>query len=276
MIVSARNKLLNWLVGSKNSIVEINFDVKGRTFKAYVPDDQYWGSIKDVLLNREYEYFTDFELERFTGLVVDAGAHVGLFSLISSIFARYVVAIEPHPANFRLLKRNFEKNKVSNAFALNKALYSRNKQRINLYEGADSGCNSVIKGSNLQYIVANSITLQQIIEDFGNIDLLKIDVEGAEFEIFRNIEKNYLTRINAIVGEIHSAFGRKDKIFEELNNKGFSIRTLYPPLLKKGGRYLINVNDLRRLKLIRGVLYTVSPIARAIDKSLLIFFAKRK
>ena len=48
MIVSARNKLLNWLVGSKNSIVEINFDVKGRTFKAYVPDDQYWGSIKDV------------------------------------------------------------------------------------------------------------------------------------------------------------------------------------------------------------------------------------
>jgi FkbM family methyltransferase len=62
-------------------------------------------------------------LNKFKGKrVVDAGAHVGLFSLAASTFAKEVISLEPHPVNFKLLQLNLEINNTRNIISINKAL----------------------------------------------------------------------------------------------------------------------------------------------------------
>jgi hypothetical protein len=72
-IVSVANKVLR----AKGNLLNISFEVDGRFYRTFVPDDQLFVAIKDILLNREYEYLPEFELNKFMGKrVVDAGAHV--------------------------------------------------------------------------------------------------------------------------------------------------------------------------------------------------------
>jgi len=52
MIANVYN-IVNKLLGVKGNIFKLRFKVGGRVLKAYVPDDEIWGAVKDILLNRE-------------------------------------------------------------------------------------------------------------------------------------------------------------------------------------------------------------------------------
>jgi hypothetical protein len=52
-------------LGARGKTLKVNFDVEGKRFQAYVPDDALWGPVKDILLNREYEYAPEFELRAY-------------------------------------------------------------------------------------------------------------------------------------------------------------------------------------------------------------------
>ena len=64
-IVSVANKIFR----AKGNLLNIKFEVNGKLYNVFVPDDQLFGAIKDVLLNREYEYLPEFELNKFEGKV---------------------------------------------------------------------------------------------------------------------------------------------------------------------------------------------------------------
>lgn len=273
--ISCKNRIINLLLGSKNKDVEVNFEVENQAFKIVSPDDQYWGSIKDVLLIREYEYLTEFELQNFKGLVVDAGAHVGLFSIVASRFARKIVSIEPNSKNYCLLYKNCETNKINNILPLNKVL-CENEGTVKLYKGVDSGCSSIVKGLNTQFNYSQGVTLQRIIEEFGDIDLLKLDVEGAEFGIFQNIEINHLKRINAIVAEIHLNAGKPEVILKKLRSSGFTTSVFYPPVIKKIGVSTIHVQKLAKLKWFSLLFYELTRLLGLKEKNFQILFAIRK
>ena len=268
---SILRKCINSFLGVKGNIIEVKFKVEGRIFKAYVPDDQYWTAIKDILLNREYEYVPEFELKNFRGLVIDAGAQVGLFSLISSLFAKKVIALEPHPTNYSLLKINLERNLANNVIPMNLALWCKN-EKLKIYEGDQSGGHSIYHFPYASFFEASTITLRDLVREFGNIDLLKIDVEGSEFRIFREIDDETLKHVNAIVGEIHLDYGDANLIVAKLKNSGFKVRTFYPPLWRKENAYSIKLYDLLRLKLLRNFLYSVYSLLDFKNKHLLIFF----
>jgi FkbM family methyltransferase len=186
----------------RSKLVRVKFSVGGKRFTAYVPDDNIWGAIKDVLLNREYEFLPEFELCNFTGgVIVDAGAHVGLFSLVASAFAGKVIAIEPSRINYHLLMLNLLTNNIGNVVPVNKALYHY-RGKLKLFEGGHSGAHSLI-GNSSRFEEVETITLEEIIDSYGSIDLLKIDIEGAEFEIFNHIDLETLNRVKMIADEIH-------------------------------------------------------------------------
>src|SRR5437763_1822635 len=68
-------------------------------------------------------------------IVVDIGAHIGLYTIISSKrvgFNGKVIAIEAHPENFEILNRNIQLNQLTNVIALNYAVYSE-EERLKLY-----------------------------------------------------------------------------------------------------------------------------------------------
>jgi len=262
-------------LGIKGStIINVKFKIEGREFNVYVQDDQYWGSIKDILLNREYEYLPEFELKNFKGLVVDIGAQVGLFSLISSIFAKKVIALEPHPVNYCLLRTNLDKNNITNVVAINKALWYKTG-KIKIFEGTHSGGHSIYQQHTNKFFEVPTITLSDIIEEFGPIDLLKIDIEGAEFTIFEKIKKRTLQCINAIVGEFHLDYGDINSIIKRMKKAGFKLHIFYPPLQSQKNTYSIKVHDMLRLKLLKNFLYLASHLVNFKTKNLAIIFGLR-
>lgn len=106
-----------------------------------------------------------------------------------------VLAIEPHPENFKILQRNIELNNLKNVTTLNLAC-SNKKGNLQLFLDEDgTGGHSTIKpkkikaGNNKIWVKAE--TLDTIIkkEKIKKVDLVKIDVEGAEAEVLEGATK---------------------------------------------------------------------------------------
>src|SRR5574341_529851 len=157
-----------------------------------------------------YQYFCRIEKDDFTpgredeiielfspregDVVVDIGAHIGRYTVISSKRVGLdgkVIALEAAPDNFDILNRNIRLNGLTNVLPLNCAAYSK-QTRLKLYEpsAADSIYNTIMPirgGLNSSYVEVNANTLDAILHANGmeKVDWIKIDVEGAEFEVLK-------------------------------------------------------------------------------------------
>jgi FkbM family methyltransferase len=262
-------RTVNKILGANGRIIKVRFDVDCKEFEAYVQDDECFGAVKDVLLNREYEYLPEFELTNFKNKrVVDAGAHVGFFSLAASRFAREVIAIEPHPINYKLLKLNLDRNKTNNVITINKALWYETS-KVRFHESFHTGGGSVFDDSSKSYEV-QTVTLEDIVDEIGDIDLLKIDIEGAEFKV---LEKSSAAR--NLVCEVHLKKGDLQTLARTLTNRGLSIRIFNPPLAKgKERSYDIVLHDFLKLKSIRSFVQAGAFLLRKVNTDLALLFAK--
>jgi FkbM family methyltransferase len=225
---SRSRRVVAALIGDRGRIRSVAFREGGRTFRARVNEDNLWGAVKDNLVLAEYER-NGIRLEHARGVVIDAGAHVGLFSLLASAHARTVVALEAHPANFSLLAANVADNKAEHVEARQCALWST-KGSVELVEGQQSGGGSVLGGAG-RSIEVQAESLDSIVAGAGPVDLLKIDIEGAEFEVLEHASDETLGRISAIVAELHLDGQRErlDPTVDRLRASGFSVVVSRPP-----------------------------------------------
>jgi FkbM family methyltransferase len=137
-------------------------------------------------------------------VVLDVGANVGAFSLAASRRAAVVYALEPVGANYEMLRRNIELNKATNIVAERLAM-----------SGENGVCEISVAGvfSSVHFRVANatveqvpSVTLERFLEERGisQVDYLKMDCEGAEWDIVLNAPPSVLARIKHIEMEFHN------------------------------------------------------------------------
>lgn len=139
-------------------------------------------------------------------LIVDCGANVGYSS--AYFLSRYpkctVVAIEPDPSNFALLSRNLEPY-AARCHLLNAAVWWR-KETLRFKtpntEGAEWAC-SVEPGMSGGSSVS-AITIPDVLEMVLNsrISVLKIDIEGAERDLFAH-DPTWLDAVDNIAIELH-------------------------------------------------------------------------
>jgi len=268
--------IVNKLLRTRGNVIRVRFSVGNRLYEAYVPDDKRWGSIKDILLNREYEYIPLFSIEDIRGFtVIDAGAHVGLYSLVVSDYARRVISIEPHPVNYRLLEINKIINNVEAMTTLNAAVVGAKSGSVKLCEGSHSGGSSIVMRSSSRRYQVQQITLKEIIENYVTSDrvLLKMDIERAEFEVFKTTDPNLLRSIERIVMEVHLRYGSLDIIVDKLRSAGFTVRYFHSPLIAKTWSQRIRVQNMTGLKILRSAIYSVAKLGRLKDVDLVILFA---
>jgi len=137
-------------------------------------------------------------------IIVDAGANIGLASVY---FAnKYpnakIISIEPEKNNFEMLKKNIANYK--NIIPLNAALWNKNEEVcvIDINCGNDSFQIGQNDASN--FSKTDGFTIEKIMNMFNlpKIDLLKIDIEGAEKEVFET-STNWLNSVNTIAIELH-------------------------------------------------------------------------
>ena len=143
--------------------------------------------------------------------IIDIGANAGFFSVFAA--SRFpnakVFSYEPIPNNFRQLQRNKILNKDAQIFCFPKAVY-RNSGEISLrFDSSDifTTSASIFESSGLQYdtIQVPCVTLSEIFDEhhIERCDLLKMDCEGAEYDILYNCPKNDLLRVSQMTIEVH-------------------------------------------------------------------------
>ena len=130
------------------------------------------------------------------GVVVDIGAFVGMYTVKASFYAKEVIAIEPSPETFEMLKKNCKG--LANVKLAKVALWSKSG-KAKLYMGtANLGTTPIWGGNSLilersnyynknDYIEVNMTTLDKLLDK--PVHFIKIDAEGAELEILKGAER---------------------------------------------------------------------------------------
>jgi FkbM family methyltransferase len=172
-------------------------------------------------------------------VIIDIGAHKGYFSTFASFKAKKgkVYSFEPLESNYNILKKNLEINKCINVVPFQLGI-SGAKGIRKLYISPDSSAGiSLVKDwleddrRKIDSFRINCITLRDIFSlcHIEKIDFLKIDCEGAEYEILSDASVESLAKISRISMEFHQIRGLKvNTIKNFLKKNGFSVRVKDP------------------------------------------------
>ncbi len=167
-------------------------------------------------------------------LVIDIGANNGFFSIFAAKKATsgHVISFEPVPELVNKIKTNIDLNKISN-IKLEQLAVSNKKGHIEFYiSKTHNGCHSLFKRSaSDDKIIINTIKLEDYCFEnkIQKINLLKMDCEGAEYDIFNSLSAKFLkNNIEKISMEYHDIIGehKHGEIINQLKNNGFSTKVL--------------------------------------------------
>lgn len=174
---------------------------------------------------RNLEYEIDFKLN--PKVIVDCGANTGL----STIYFKNkypdatIIAIEPESSNFDLLLKNTKG--YSNLHCLKKGIWNRD---VNLEIANPEAEKWAFITKEVEYESNNTIeaiSIDRILEEYDieTIDILKIDIEGSEKELFEKNFENWIPRTKIILIELHDFMrnGCSKSFIKALENFSFSV-----------------------------------------------------
>ncbi|MHC5058884.1 MAG: FkbM family methyltransferase [Planctomycetota bacterium] len=166
-------------------------------------------------------------------IVIDIGAYIGTHTIPMSKFSKKVYAFEANPDIFCCLKKNVECNSIEN-ININNCLISDSKKQLDFYkrlDGTSRVSNKSVKGECLSL---ESDSLDNIIGTDEKIKLIKIDVEGHEFNVLEGCKKIIELHRPIIIIEVFK--NKKKQLEEYVTNNNYNMTWL------KGDDYLLEPN----------------------------------
>ena len=190
----------------------------------------------EVLMDHSY-YLPIYWLKNIN-TVVDLGSHIGFTTFYLSQFAHNTkfYCVEPNENNLKLLKCNLASinDKVS---IINGAIYHKSGEKyfnnnLRSWEGSISDNESSVKVRC--YTVSEIFNMYKL----SDIDILKVDVEGAEKYLFKS-DNDWLYKVKIILIELHSDYHVKE-FKNDISKYEF---TVFPPNAHFGNNVLIAVKN---------------------------------
>lgn len=190
-----------------------------------------------------YEDEYGFALDFVPRTIIDGGANIGLAAIYFS--NKYpeakIISIEPEPSNFEMLVKNTVN--YNNVSAHNAALTKNSKAKIIIEDkglGHWGFMTTEVSGDVPQdAVVIPTISIFDLMREnnFESIDLLKIDIEGAEKELFETGYESWLPKTRVLVVELH------DRMKKGCSKSVFSAVCKYDFSFSHKGENLIFTNN---------------------------------
>lgn len=194
--------------GSKPRFEEKKIEVSG--YKLVVPDllSFIW-QYKEIFVDENYKFNSSTEKP----IIYDCGANIGISILYFKwLFPKSrIKAFEPDPNIFNRLEQNIKTNRITEIELISAAVWINNNGIEFGIEGAD--------GSSIYHdgkkVKVNSVRLKELLEKEEKIDLLKIDIEGAETEVLIDCDNSFQNVENLFI-EYHSFTKENQRLAEIL------------------------------------------------------------
>ncbi len=191
--------------------------------------------VENVIVNREYTP-PGFEIQA-TDSVIDIGGNIGTFSLLASACAARgrVFSFEPEAENYALLVRNMAANGRTNVL-VKRAAVSGGRGTVRLFTADQGGFHSVLAdraADSHRFEEVESLGLKDIFDEYRieHCHFLKLDCEGAEYDILYALPAEYYRRIDRIAMEYHGVEdpaarrAQSDGLITHLERSGFRIES---------------------------------------------------
>lgn len=191
----------------------------------------------DFVVTYEMFFRDDYGLKRFPlndgpMSILDLGANIGAFTVLAA--TRYknakIYSFEPEDTNYNQLKFNASLNNIDNRVtAIKEAVADTAGEKVfhmSSYDYAHSLLEEQIIDNPGTKIKVTCTTLEQTVQKYNlkSIDILKLDIEGAEYDMFLKMPKNILDMVQVILMEIHTISTHKPEDLENyLKMSGFKM-----------------------------------------------------
>lgn len=194
--------------------------VLGKQFKL-VDSFSFIGMYKEIIDQEIYK----FQSDKQAPFIIDCGANVGLSILyFKHLFPKSkIIAFEPDQKIFSVLSENIEKYKLANVQLIPKAVWDSETILDFLPEGGDSGRLFQDSLENYRKCQVEAIRLRDYLSQ--PIDLLKIDIEGAETRVIQDCS-DLLYNVKKLFVEYHSFIDQPQTLnilIDTLCKSGFKV-----------------------------------------------------
>lgn len=231
-----------------NYLIKLNGTFKGETKSSFISrfktiDDKNvclrklpssdMAVLDQVILMKEYQSVVSLYESKFTESsivnIIDAGSNIGLTTMFfkTRFPSSNIYCFEPDFENFKVLEFNLNNNNYNNIFKFNAAIWNENTKVEIVKDFRDKlDWSSRVKLSNrINTIDAYTLNYIMSVNNLESIDILKMDIEGAEKEIFTSTisDLNFLNLTKVIAIEIHNEFNCYNDIIQILIDHGFVV-----------------------------------------------------
>ncbi len=174
----------------------------------------------EIFLQKCYQPTPDFA-PKAGWTVFDIGANMGFYTCQVATAARgvRVVAVEPVPYYAEVLRRNVDQNHLADVQVIEAAVTGPGRSEVSLTvwrlsPGAEPRTHQPPTAAKVHFEMLSvpAITLSQVFErsQTDRCDLLKIDIEGAEYGVFDSLLPETWRKIDRVVMETHEQPGRSE------------------------------------------------------------------
>jgi FkbM family methyltransferase len=208
---------------------EDSIHLMGLTFKFNDPQS-FYHEFKNIFINEIYRFKSDIDCP----VIIDAGGYVGISALYfkKNYPLAKIFVFEPDPKVFDLLEINIHANRLKDIALINAGVGQSNGISIFYPDGADGG--NIYQATQGGSIEVKIERLSKYIN--ADIDLLKINIEGMEGEVFEEIEHK-LPLVKEIICEYHAYYNLPQnlgKILSCLDKNDFKFLVTSMPEVNRG------------------------------------------
>ncbi len=163
-------------------------------------------------LEHEASYWKQFL--KGGGTFIDVGAHVGTWTIRLAPYFKRVIAFEPDPRGWQVLSKNLRLNGIENVEIVPKAVSDRTGSvRLNLFHNPCSNTMMDLEemgrtDTPIGQHEVETVSIDEFVESRGisDVDLIKVDAEGAELKIVRGGLRTLKRQSPDLFIEMHGLF----------------------------------------------------------------------